>query len=122
MPTPPSTPPSCLVFVYLNSLLGMDPQAGQAALSIRNAQEFSPPGSGVMVPPTTQVIPCDSYGYCAGEVIASQTAGVAYLFEIQFTDQFNQLQVTQLGWAQIPNQTTLDLSTVTFTPNSDGSQ
>jgi hypothetical protein len=49
------------------------------------------------------------------------TAGVAYYFTVQYVDQYNQLATYVLGWAQVPEQEELDLSTVTFTANSDGS-
>lgn len=117
----PTQPPTCNVFVNLETLLATDPFPAQAALVINNVQAWSPPGSGVMVQPGTQVIPCDYYGNCSAEVIASVSANVAYQFEIQITDVFGQIATTTLGWSQVPNQESLDLSTVTFTKNSDGS-
>jgi hypothetical protein len=91
------------------------------SLSIQNVQSIVPPGGGVIVAPTIQVIPCDYYGYCSAQVVASVTAGVAYYFTVQYVDQYNQLATYVLGWAQVPEQEELDLSTVTFTANSDGS-
>jgi hypothetical protein len=114
-------PPQTTVFIYIENLLGIDAQAGPTSLSIQNVQAFTPPGSGVVVTPSIQVIPCDSYGYCSADVVASVDAGVAYYFTAQYVDQYAQIQTYVFGWAQIPYQTSLDLSLVTFTKNSDGS-
>lgn len=113
-------PPQTQVFVYMQNLLGLN--STQASLVIQNVQSFTPPGSGVIVTPMRQVIAADYYGYCSAQVVSSDTAGVSYYFEIQYVDGYNQLGTYVLGWAQVPTQSTaLDLSTVTFTQNSDGS-
>lgn len=122
MPTPPSPTPTCMVFCYLQTLTALDPQAGQATLTVTPAQTFSPPGTGVIVPAAQQQSVSDSYGFCSLEVVVSSVAGIAYLFEIVWTDAItNQVTTYTLGWAQVPSQSQLDLSTVTFTANSDGS-
>lgn len=119
MPTPPTpTPPSeCLLYAFLTYLIGIAPTYGVAQLLITNPTNVSYNNTLIMA--GTQIAYCDYNGEIQINVIESTTYNFRYLFQIQYTDSAGLQQLSTLGWAQIPNQSEVDLSTLTFYETQD---
>ena len=117
MPTPPTPPSECLIYAYLTNLVGVAPSYGAAALLITSPNSVS--YNNTLIRAGTSTAYCDYTGEISVNVIESTTYNFRYFFQIQYTDDNGLQQISTLGWAQVPNQDTVDLSTLTFYPTAD---
>lgn len=113
----PAPPPQCTVYVFLKTLLGMDPPPADARLLVQTPAPFSI--DGTLIQPGTTTLYCDSRGECQGDLVITATLGIKLFFQVAYLDANRVLQTATLGWALVPNQPTADLSTFTFTARPD---
>ena len=118
MSSPNPTPPlECLVYAYLENLLGNIPLAGGVSIFVTNPTSVQ--YGNTFVRAGTSQAQCDYYGYVALNIVESTTLNFRYFFQVQYVDDNFITQVSSLGWAQIPNVSTVDLATLTFYPTAD---
>jgi hypothetical protein len=118
MSSPNPTPPlECLVYTYLENLVGVIPMAGAATLVVTNPNNVQ--YGNTVVRSGTSYAPCDYYGYASLNIVESTTLSFRYFFQIQYVDDNFLQQVSTLGWAQVPNTSSVDLATLTFYPTAD---
>lgn len=110
-------PSECLLTASLTNMLGIAPEYGVARLIITNAATRYYPGY-VLIQGSSSAY-CDYSGTISVNVIESSSLSFRYFFQIQYTDVGGLQQLGDLGWATIPDQDTVDLSTLTFYPTAD---
>lgn len=107
-----TTPLECVVFAYVRTILG-EPHATAIKLIVTNEATFYY-GNIVVVPPNVQTIEANLEGNVDVSLIETATPVTKYKFQIQYVDFEGTPRVVLLGNATVPNQTTVNLATLTF--------
>ena len=107
----PTTPSKCYVYAYLKDIVG-DGKTG--TLIITNTKSWKYDDSIIMTP-DRQSIAFDTDGYCELQVIETATDSKKYLFEIEYTNHNDVTKTITLGYAEVPNAESKDISTLSFT-------
>jgi len=107
-----TSPVECIVFGFIRTILA-DPHASAIELRVTNEATFYYNSTSVVIP-NVQSKFADSSGNIDLSVIETTTPGTKYKFEIVYTDINDQQQTVLLGNATVPNQTTVNIATLTF--------
>lgn len=102
----------CVVFGYIRDILG-DVHATAVELEIINTSTFYY-NSTITVPPSIRRTTANTDGEVDLSVIETATPSTTYLFKLRYTDINNQRKTVTLGNATVPNQTSVNIASLTF--------
>lgn len=107
-----SEPNECVVYSTVRTLVG-DPHATAVKLRVTNESVFYY-NNDTIVPPNVQTITADSSGRFDVSLIETASNTTVYKFELLYLDSLGKQKTVLLGNATIPNQTTVNIASLTF--------
>lgn len=107
-------PSQCTVTGTFENLTATPPAAGDLTLLVTVVDEIVV--SGVVIRPGQQRFQCDATGLISASLIETASVARKVRFDVEYRDDYGHIQEFRLGWAQVPNTATVDISAMTFTP------
>lgn len=112
---PPVQPPQCLVYLFLESILG-SLIISNAMLNVELTQ--STVISGYVVPAFKISVPFSTLGFAQVSLVSTNTTSVKYNFSITYTDAFNNQRTVLFNSAIVPTQLSASLTALTTVVNT----